>query len=108
MLEPLSPLWMIGLEVVKEGEEFSNCNFDENDLITILIDNLEDALLEKWIGNEPFNPSIFTDLCVLLSDVEWYVILSELIPQWQYHLDRQKEYIAQERLLTLFADACEF
>jgi hypothetical protein len=104
MLEPLSPLWMVGLEVVKEGEDFSHCNFDENDLITILIDNLEDALMDKWSGDEPFNPSTYTALCVLLSDVEWEAILYEFIPQWHYYLERQKEEIAQKRLLQLFAD----
>ena len=31
MLEPLSPLWMVGLEIVKDGENLPECNFDEND-----------------------------------------------------------------------------
>lgn len=110
LLEPLSPLWMVGLEIVKDGENLPECNFDENDLVTILIDHLEDALLDKWSGGQPFNPSTYTALCVLLSDVEWEVILYELIPQWHYHLERQEE-MAQARLLQLFADGaavCEF
>ena len=110
LLEPLSPLWMIGLEIVKDGENLPECNFDENDLITILIDQLEDFLLDKWSGDKPFNPATYTALCVLLSDVEWDVILYELIPQWHYHLERQEE-MAQARLLQLFADGaavCEF
>jgi hypothetical protein len=108
LLEPLSPLWMIGLEVVKDSENFSHCNFDENDLITILIDNLEDALMDKWSGEKPFNPSTYTALCVLLSDVEWDVILYDLIPQWHYYIERQQEEIAQQRLIELFAAASEF
>jgi hypothetical protein len=106
LLEPLSPLWMIGMEVVAEGENFPN--FDENDLITILIDQLEDALMDKWSGDNPFNPSTYTALCVLLSDVEWDAILYEFIPQWHYYLERQKEEIAQQKLLSLFASDCEF
>jgi hypothetical protein len=105
MLEPLSPLWMIGLEVVKDGENFSHCNFDENDLIIILVDNLENALIDEWSGDNPFNLSTYTALCVLLSDVEWNAILCEFIPQWHYHIERQKEEIAQKRLFQLFADS---
>jgi hypothetical protein len=108
LLEPLSPLWMIGLQVVEESEDFSHSIFDENDLITILIDQLEDALMDKWSGNNPFNPSTYTALCVLLSDVEWDAILYEFIPQWHYYLERQKEEIAQQKLLSLFAGDCEF
>ncbi len=110
MLEPLSPLWMVGLEIVKDGENLPECNFDENDLMTILIDQLEDVLMDKWSENKPFNPSVYTALCVLLSDVEWDVILYELIPQWHHHIERQEEEIAQQRLLQLFTDAfaCEF
>lgn len=108
LLEPLSPLWMIGMEVVEESEDFSHSIFDENDLITILIDQLEDALMDKWSGNNPFNPSTYTALCVLLSDVEWDAILYEFIPQWHYYLERQKEEIAQQKLLSLFASDCEF
>jgi hypothetical protein len=106
MLEPLSPLWMIGMEVVAEGENFPN--FDENDLITILIDQLEDALMDKWQGAEPFNPATYTALCVLLSDVEWNQILYELIPQWNYYIECKQEHIAQQQLLSLFACDCEF
>lgn len=108
LLEPLSPLWMIGLQVVEESEDFSHSIFDENDLITILVDNLEDALMDKWSGDNPFNPSTYTALCVLLSDVEWDAILYEFIPQWHYYLERQKEEIAQQKLLSLFAGDCEF
>jgi hypothetical protein len=111
LLEPMSPLWMVGLEIVSEGHNLPECNFDENDLVTILIDQLEDFLLEKWSGGEPFNPSTFTALCVLLDDVEWEVILHELIPQWHYYLECKEEEMAQQRLLQLFADgaaACEF
>lgn len=108
LLEPLSPLWMIGMEVVEESEDFSHSIFDENDLITILVDNLEDALMDKWSGDNPFNPSTYTALCVLLSDVEWDAILYEFIPQWHYYLERQKEEIAQQKLLSLFASDCEF
>ncbi len=111
LLELMSPLWMVGLEIVADGHNLPECNFDENDLITILIDHLEDFLLDKWSGGQPFNPSAYAALCVLLSDVEWDVILYELIPQWHYHLERQEEEIAQQRLLQLFADgaaACEF
>lgn len=108
LLEPLSPLWMIGMEVVEESEDFSHSIFDENDLITILVDNLENALMDKWSGDNPFNPSTYTALCVLLSDVEWDAILYEFIPQWHYYLERQKEEIAQQKLLSLFASDCEF
>lgn len=109
LLEPMSPLWMVGLEIVSEGHN-PEYNFDENDLMTILIDQLEDALLDKWSGGEPFNPSTFTALNVLLDDVEWKVILDEFIPQWQYHIKYEEE-IAQQRLLQLFANGaatCEF
>lgn len=106
LLEPLSPLWMIGVEVLAEGEDFPN--FDENDLITILIDQLEDALMDKWKGSEPFNPAQFTALCVLLSDVEWDLILYELIPQWNYYIECKQQEIAQQKLLSLFASDCEF
>ena len=111
LLEPMSPLWMVGLEIVKDEESLPECNFDENDLITILIDHLEDFLWNQWSGAQPFNPSTFNALCVLLDDVEWEVILYELIPQWHYYLECKKEEIAQQRLLQLFADgaaACEF
>lgn len=111
LLEPLSPLWMVGLEIVENGHNFPECNFDENDLITILIDHLEDFLLDKWSGRQPFNPSTYTALCVLLSDVEWNVILYELIPQWHYYIECKKEEMAQQRLFQLFADSaatCEF
>lgn len=111
LLEPMSPLWMVGLEIVRDGENLPECNFDENDLVTILIDHLEDALLDKWSGGEPFNPSTFTALNVLLDDVEWKVILDEFIPQWYYHIKYKEEEIAQQRLLQLFANgaaACEF
>ena len=104
LLEPGAPLWMIGLEIVKEGENLPN--WDNNDLITILIDQLEDALLDKWSGGEPFNPSNYTALCVLLSDIEWGIILVNLIPEWEDFLDQQEqERIAQERLLSLFAES---
>jgi hypothetical protein len=96
-LQPLSPLWNIGMEVVKEGEDLPN--FDENDLITILIDQLEDALLDKWRGDKPYNPSTYTALCVLLSDVEWDIILVNLIPEWNHYIQREQEKIAQEHTL---------
>lgn len=108
LLEPGSPLWMIGLEIVKEGENLPN--WDNNDLITILIDQLEDSLLDKWSGGEPFNPSNYTALCVLLSDIEWEIILVNLIPEWEEFLEQQeREKMAQDRLVSLFVDsACEF
>jgi hypothetical protein len=103
LLEPLSPLWNIGMEVVKEGENFPN--FENNDLVTILIDQLEDALLDKWSNNVPYNPSTYTALCVLLSDVEWEVILGDLIPEWEYYIHRQRETIAQDKLFNFFIQA---
>jgi hypothetical protein len=111
LLEPLSPLWVVGLEIVEDEHNLPECNFDENDLVTILIDHLEDFLLDKWSGGQPFNPSTYTALCVLLSDVEWDVILYELIPQWHYYIECKKEEMAQQRLFQLFADSaatCEF
>jgi hypothetical protein len=104
LLEPMSPLWMVGLEIVSDGYNLPECNFDENDLVTILIDHLKDFLLDKWSGEQPFNPSTFTALCVLLDDVEWDVILYQLIPQWHYYLECKKEEMAQAKLLQLFAD----
>jgi len=103
LLEPLSPLWNIGMEVVKEGENFPN--FENNDLVTILIDQLEDALLDKWSNNAPYNPSTYAALCVLLSDVEWEVILNDLIPEWEYYIHRQRETIAQYKLFDFFIQA---
>jgi hypothetical protein len=106
LLQPFSPLWMIGMEIVKEGENLPN--FDNKDLIVVLVDQLEDALLDKWQGEEPFNPSTYTALCVLLSDIEWGEILVNLIPEWDYYIEQEKEKIAQERLLDLFADSCKY
>ena len=107
LLDPGSSLWIIGRETVKEGADFST--FDDNDLITILIDQLEDFLLDKWQGNETFSPAIYAVLCVFLSDVEWDVILIDFIPQWYESIEQEKqERIAQQKMLQLFADACDF
>lgn len=110
LLEPMSPLWMVGLEIVRDGENLPECNFDENDLMTILIDQLQDALLDEWSEGQTLNRSTLTALYILLNDVEWEMILYTLIPQWHYYLECKKEEIAQEKLLELFVDgaACEF
>jgi hypothetical protein len=110
LLEPMSPLWMVGLEIVRDGENLPECNFDENDLMTILIDQLQDALLDEWSEGQTLNRSTLTALYILLDDVEWEMILYTLIPQWHYYLECKKEEIAQEKLLELFVDgaACEF
>lgn len=105
LLDPGSDLWNLGSSIVEVHRDWENnphlSTLDDDDLMVILRDHLEDELLSKWM---PVHiPATFTALCILLGDVEWDLILPQLIEEYDENFDYRQKW---NQTLDAIHDVC--